>query len=150
MKNILKYAKPYWGHIVIAVLSGIGCSVANVWIVDILKQLIDESVKGGIGSALPKFVIKALFVIIIGMFANYFVILTVGYFGAGIMRDLRRDLVDHIMKMSPDFMENHNFGDMIERASSDVDGIAAYMKTYFKDCLYVPIIVLVFAFICFL
>lgn len=146
MKNLIKYAKPYFGHIALAVLSGIGCSVANVWIIDILKQLIDASARGGLGSVLPEFAAKAVLAILIGMLANYFVILAVGYFGAGILRDLRRDLVDHIMKMSPDFMEKHNFGDMIERASSDVDAIAAYMQNYFKDCLYVPIIVLVFAF----
>ena len=146
MKNLIKYARPYLGHIVIAILSGIGCSVANVWVIDILKQLIDESVKGGIGATLPKVALKALLIIGVGMLANYFLIRMVGCFGAGILRDLRRDLVDHIMKMAPDFMERHNFGDMIERASSDIDGIAAYMQTYFVDCLYVPIIVIVFAF----
>ncbi len=33
----------------------------------------------------------------------------------------------------------------MERASSDIEGIAGYMQDYFKDCLYVPIIVIVFA-----
>lgn len=145
MKNLIKYAKPYFGHIMLAVFSGIGCSVANVWIIDILKQMIDESIKGGFGSALPKAAAKAILAIIIGMLANYFVILTTGFFGTGVLKALRHDLVDHIMKMAPDFMEKNNFGDMIERASSDVDAIAAYMQNYFKDCLYVPIVVIVFA-----
>lgn len=145
MTKLIKYAKPYFAHIMIAVLSGIGCSVANVWIIDILKQVIDDSAKGEIGAALPKAAAKAVFVIIIGMLANYFVILTTGCFGAGILRDLRRDIVNHIMEIAPDFMEKNNFGDIIERASSDIDGIAAYMQGYFKDCLYVPIIVIVFA-----
>lgn len=145
MKSLIKYAKPYLGHIVLAVFSGIGCSVANVWIVDILKQVIDESVKGGIGSALPKAAVKAVLAIIIGMLANYFVIRATGFFGTGILKNLRRDVADHIMKMAPDFMEKHNFGDIMERASSDVDAIAAYMQNYFTDCLYVPIVVIVFA-----
>lgn len=79
MKNLVKYAKPYLSHIVLAVFSGIGCSVANVWIVDILKQVIDETVKGEIGSALPKAAAKAVLAIGIGMLANYFVILATGF-----------------------------------------------------------------------
>ncbi|MBD5520825.1 MAG: ABC transporter ATP-binding protein [Lachnospiraceae bacterium] len=145
MKSLIKYAKPYFIHIVIAILSSIGCSAANVWIVDILKQLIDESVKGEIASALAGTAVKAALAIIIGMLANYLVIYTTGYFGTGVLKDLRHDLVNHIMKIAPDFMEKNNFGDIIERASSDVGGIAGYMQTYFKDCLYVPIIVIVFA-----
>ena len=145
MKSIIKYAKPYLGHIVLAIFSGIGCSVANVWIVDILKQVIDESVKGGIGSILPRAAAKAVLAVIIGMLANYFVIRATGFFGTGILKNLRRDVADHIMKMAPDFMEKHNFGDIMERASSDVDAIAAYMQNYFTDCLYVPIVVIVFA-----
>ncbi len=145
MKSLIKYAKPYFIHIVIAILSSIGCSVANVWIIDILKQLIDESVRGEIVSALTGTAVKAALAIIIGMLANYFVILTTECFGTGVLKDLRHDLVNHIMKIAPDFMEKNNFGDIIERVSSDVSGIAGYMQTYFKDCLYVPIIVIVFA-----
>ena len=145
MKSIMKYAKPYFMHIVIAILSSIGCSVANVWVIDILKQLIDESVKGEIASALPVTAAKAALAIIIGMLANYFVILKTECFGTEVLKDLRHDLVNHIMKIAPDFMEKNSFGDIIERASSDVGGIAGYMQTYFKDCLYVPIIVIVFA-----
>ncbi len=144
MIRLINYAKPYFGYIVITILAGIGCSVANVWIIDILKQVIDESVKGTIGVILPELIVKAILIIIIGMFANYFVRCMTGFFGAGILRDLRRDLVNHIMKMTPDFMEKNNFGDIVERMSSDIEGIAAYMQSYFKDCLYVPIMVVVF------
>lgn len=144
MIRLANYAKPYLGHIVITILASIGCSIANVWIIDILKQVIDESVKGTISAILPELVVKVILIIIIGMSANYFVRYITGVFGAGILRDLRRDLVNHIIKMAPDFMERNNFGDIVERVSSDVEGIAAYMQNYFKDCLYVPIMVAVF------
>ncbi len=45
MIRLANYAKPYLGHIVITILASIGCSIANVWIIDILKQVIDESVE---------------------------------------------------------------------------------------------------------
>ncbi len=144
VKRIICYARPFWGQVAVLVLAGLGCSIANVCIVDILKQLIDRSITDGIQFVLPEIALKAGAVILIGMLANFLAIRTTGFIGAGILRDLRRDLVAHMMKVAPDFLEKHNFGDIMERSSSDVEVIAGYMKTYFKDCFYVPIIVIVF------
>ena len=145
MKRLIKYVKPYYWQIAVAALASIGCSVANVRVIDILRQVIDLSLAGTVGDGLWELVISAGFVIGAGFSANYLVVAMTGMFGAGILRDLRRDSLNHIMKTSPDFMERNNFGDMMERLSSDVESIAGYMQTYFKDCLYVPIVVVVFA-----
>ena len=150
MIRLINYVKPFLGHIIIMVLAGVGCSIANVWIIDILKQVVEESIKGTISIILPELIVKTILIITIGMFANYFVRCMTGFFGAGVLRDLRRDLVSHIMKMAPDFIEKNNFGDIVERASSDIEGIASYMQSYFKDCLYVPIMIVVFAIYLFL
>jgi len=144
MRRLIIYAKSYWGHIVFTALASVGCSLTNVWVIDILKQLIDQAVVGALGGELMGLIVRVLLVIMIGMLANYCVVWLTGVFGAGILRDLRRDFINHIVKFSPDFIEKNNFGDVIERMSSDVEGIAGYMKTYFKDCLYVPIAVTVF------
>ena len=145
MKRLIKYVKPYYWQIAVAALASIGCSVANVRGIDILRQVIDLSLAGTVGDGLWELVISAGFVIGAGFLTNYLVVAMTGMFGAGILRDLRRDSLNHIMKTSPDFMERNNFGDMMERLSSDVESIAGYMQTYFKDCLYVPIVVVVFA-----
>ena len=145
MKHIIRYAKPYWVHIVLIILSGLGCSVANVYIVELLKRVIDLSITGTLYESLWSVAGKAAAVILIGMLANYLVVRMTGVFGAGLLRDMRRDLVAHLMKLAPGDMDRQNFGDLMERLSSDVATIAAYMQTYFKDCLYVPLIVVVFA-----
>lgn len=145
MKGIIRYAKRYWLWIFVILLSGLGCSAANVFIVDILKQIIDRSLSGAMSAFLPEALLKSAAAILIGMSANYFVVRTTGFLGAKVLRDMRHDIVNHIMRMAPDFMEKHNFGDIMERLSSDVDTIAGYIQNYFKDCLYVPIAVTVFA-----
>lgn len=145
MKRLILYAKPYWLHIVLAALASIGCSAANVFIIDILKQLIDKAAAGNLANAWAELIIKAAFIIIVGLLSNYLVIAATGWFGAGILQKLRQDAVNHLMRTSPDFMERNNFGDIFERLSSDVETISGYMQTYFKDCLYVPIIVIVFS-----
>ncbi len=145
MKRLIKYARPYLLHIVIAALASVGCSVANVWVIDILKRIIDATISENAAGRIPVLLCIAAAVIAMGMLSNYFVIYSTGHFGALVLRDLRRDSVDRIMKTSPDIMEKNNFGDIMARVTSDIDGLAGYMKDYFKDCLYVPIIVIVFS-----
>lgn len=145
MKRLIRYAKAYYIHIVVAALASIGCSMANVWVIDILKQIIDITLAGEMGQRLPEILVKALMAVCVGLLTNYLVISATGLFGAGILKDMRNDAIKAIMKCSPDFMEKNNFGDIMERMSSDMETIAGYMKTYFKDCIYVPIVVIVFA-----
>lgn len=145
MKRLIRYARHYYIHIAVAAMASVGCSLANVWVIDILKQIIDVTLSGEMGQQLPEILGKAALAIGVGLLTNYLVVSMTGLFGAGILKDLRGDAIKAIMKCAPDFMEKHNFGDIMERMSSDMDTIAGYMKTYFKDCIYVPIVVVVFA-----
>lgn len=144
MKRIIGYAKHYWRWIMVIMLSGLGCSIANVYIVDLLKRVIDLSITKESDFSLWILIAQAVVAILVGMLSNYFVVRTTGAFGAAILRDLRHDMVNHIMKVAPNDMEKQNFGEIMERLSSDITVVAGYMETYFKDCLYVPIVVIVF------
>lgn len=145
MKRLLYYAKPYFIHIIIAALASVACSVVNVKVIDILKQVIDKTHAGEIDVGILVLLWQIVAVIVIGLLANYLVVAMTGCFGARILNDMRKDSLNHLMKISPDLMEKNNFGDLMERLSSDIESIAGYMQTYFKDCLHVPIIVIVFA-----
>lgn len=141
MKRLILYLKPYYGYMVIAAVASVGCSMANIRVIDVLKQVIDETIAGNINNLLPQLVWKVVFVVAVGLSSNYLVIGMTGRFGAIILKNLREDALRHMMKTAPDFGEKNNFGDIMERLSSDIEGLAGYMQTYFKDCLYVPIIV---------
>lgn len=143
MKRLLKYSRPYLIYIILAVVSSIGGALANVWVVDILKNIIDESIGGNFSVVISQLVRGAM-VIAFGMICSYLIIFTTQYFGASILRDLRELTLQHIIKMSPDYMEKNNFGDMVARMTSDIGGIAYYLEVYFKDCLYTPIMIVVF------
>lgn len=145
MKRLIRYVRPYYLHILVAAVAGIGCSVANVWVIDILKQVIDVTVSGEVRTELIRLILRVIIVILVGMLSNYLVVTMTGYFGSGVLKKLRHDCVEHIMQTAPDFMEKNNFGDIMARLSSDIGVLAGYMQSYFKDCLYVPIIVIVFA-----
>lgn len=143
MKRLLKYSRPYLIYIILAVVSSIGGALANVWVVDILKNIIDESIGGNFSVVISQ-LIRGTMVIAFGMICSYLIIFTTQFFGASVLRDLREITLQHITKMSPDYMEKNNFGDMVARMTSDIGGIAYYLEVYFKDCLYTPIMIVVF------
>lgn len=145
MKRLLYYTKSYRIHIILAALASVICSVVNVKVIDILQQVIDKTMVGELGNGFALLLLQIGVVVVLGLLANYLVVVTTGYFGAGILRDLRKDSLQHLMKISPASMEENDFGDVMERLSSDIETLTGYMQTYFKDCLYVPVIVIVFA-----
>ena len=141
---MIGYVKNYWAWIMVITLSSFGCSMANVYIVDLLKRVIDLSISKGADFSLWILIAQAVVAILVGILSNYLVVRTAGAFKSVILRDLRRDTVNHIMRVAPSDMEKQNFGDIMERLSSDIAVVSGYMETYFKDCLYVPIVVTVF------
>jgi len=143
MKRLLKLSRPYYIYIIISTIASVCVAVANVWVIDILKNVIDESINGGSSGIFVKLGEGAL-AIILGMAANYLVIYTTGYYGAGILKDIRSVTIQHVTELAPDYMEKNNFGDLMARMSSDVEGISGYLSSYFKDCIYVPILVIIF------
>jgi len=143
MKKLLKFSRPYYIHIIISAIASICGAVANVWVIDILKNVIDESINGGSSGIFVKIGEGGL-AIILGMVANYLIIYTTGYYGAGVLKDIRSATIKHVIQLAPDYMEKNNFGDLMARMSSDVEDISSYLSSYFKDCIYVPILVIIF------
>lgn len=144
MKKILKFTEPYLLHIILAVVASVGGAASSVWVIDIFKNIIDESMKGSVSDVIIKLAEGAV-VLIIGMLCSYLVLYMTQYFGTGLLHDLRAATLKHVAKMSPDYMEKNDFGDMVARMSSDTEGIAGYLESYFKDSLYTPIMIVIYA-----
>lgn len=145
MGKLLKYSKKYWIQITLASVSSVTASVSTVMIIDILKQIIDQIAGGTLKQTIHFIVIKMLIVICTGIVSNYMVVAMTGFVGAGLLQDLRNDAVNALMKASPEYINKCNYGDMMERITEDIEGLAGFMSGYFKDCLYVPVITIVYS-----
>ena len=145
MGKLLKYSKKYWIQITLAAVSSVTASVSTVMIIDILKQIIDQIAGGTLKQTIHFIVIKMLIVICTGIVSNYMVVAMTGFVGAGLLQDLRNDAVNALMKASPEYINKCNYGDMMERITEDIEGLAGFMSGYFKDCLYVPVITIVYS-----
>lgn len=137
MLKMIKYVRKYYAHMVLAAIACVGVSATTVLLTDFLKNLVD-------GSATNQ-VWQIILILIIGICSNYMVVYMTGLIGAGLLKDLRFDCIQGLLKASPEFMSKHSRGDLMERISEDVEGLADFIKGYFKDCLYVPIMVVVYS-----
>ncbi len=137
MIKIIKYVRKYYLHIALAATACVGASATTVMLTDFLRNLVDKNAANQIW--------KIIFILIIGIGSNYLVVYMTGYIGAGLLRDLRADCIKSLLKASPGYMSDHSCGDIMERVSADVEGLADFIKGYFKDCLYVPIMAVVYS-----
>lgn len=145
MKRLIGYAGKYWFSMFVAAAAGVGASVSTVLVIDFFKQIIDGISMKSTEMKLPVMLVQIAAAILLGMVSNYLVVERTGCVGSGLLKDFRKDALESITKASPDFMNTRNFGDVMERLSSDVEELSGFMQGYFKDCLYVPVIVTVYS-----
>lgn len=144
MQKMRKFVKPYIWYIMLAAIASAVNAIVNVWLIDMFRELIDNTMSGKIEN-IYMVIVKGIVMILCGMISNYAVCYTTEYFGAGILRDMRGDTMKHIIKMPPDYLENNNFGDIVTRMTNELGGIADYMEQYLKDWIYLPIMVIVYS-----
>lgn len=145
MIRLCKYAKKQWLWMGIAVLSGFGASYATVAVIELLREMMDTIYEGGFMDTMLPIFTRMAGIVAIGFLCNYSVVCSVGYTGAELLKKLRKDALQSMMNCSPEEMSTQNFGDMMERLSSDVATLAGFVRGYFKDCIYLPILVILYA-----
>lgn len=145
MKKLFLYCRKYWLKMSIAAISSVIASVSAVFVIDILREIVDLIAEGNLLQSLAMLTVKMLVVILAGLIANYCVVYMTGMVGAGLLQDLRNDSLTHLLNASPEYISQCNYGDLMERMSEDIEGLAGFMAGYFKDCLYVPIITIVYS-----
>lgn len=145
MLKLIKYVKSYYGAFALASLSCVGASVARVLLTDLLKDMVDNLSLENLHWKIWTTAGRMLLIILLGIISNYLIVRMMGTISSGLLKDLRADCIDGLMKASPDYMSSHNYGDVMERVSSDVEGLAGFMQGYFTDCLYVPIMLVVYS-----
>jgi len=182
--RILLFAKPFWKHLLAAVISiflfammnGLSIyltmplldtlfnqnnsevikkvtssesnSIIPDWIVnsiDEIKQSFEESIlSGSIDEVLLKISLLIVFAFILKNIFSYISSYFIAYVEQGIIRNIRNDLYNHILKLPISFFKNEKSGDLISRFSGDVGLIQQSITQVFLNVFQEPLTVLVF------
>lgn len=145
MKRLLVYSKKYWIQMIAAAISSVTASISTVMVIDILRKIIDIISKGNMMQEIWYIILKIIIVICVGIVSNYMLVAMTGFVGAGLLKDFRNDAVNSLINASPEYINQCNYGDLMERMTEDIEGLAGFMSGYFKDCLYVPILTVVYS-----
>lgn len=145
MKRLLVYSKKYCIQMIAAAISSVTASISTVMVIDILREIIDIISNGNMMQEIQYIILKIIIVICVGIVSNYMVVAMTGFVGAGLLKDFRNDAVNSLINASPEYINQCNYGDFMERMTEDIEGLAGFMSGYFKDCLYVPILTVVYS-----
>ncbi len=123
LAHVLPYVLPYWRYIglgILLVLVGAGSQLAGPYLTRIA---IDDHIATGDAEGLFGILGLYLGVLTVGFLAAYGQAWVVNLFGQRVMRDIRRDVFNHIQKLHTGWFDRNPVGQVVTRATSDVDAL---------------------------
>lgn len=132
MKKLIKYCKPYFGLIVIALILAIAGSVLSIIGPNKLSVITDEITNGLMGNI----DLKLITAISLTLLVIYLVSAPFTYLQGFIMvvvtnkfsKRLRTEISEKINKLPLKYFDNNSYGDILSRVTNDVDTIGQTMN----------------------
>jgi len=123
MRRTFRYILPYWRPLAgVLVISFISTSL-SLWLPYLTKLLVDDALVAKNALALRRIVVLFLLSGGVGFVLNVVSGLTYTRVSAAILFDMRRDLYEHLQKLSPRFYAGARIGDIISRINNDIGEI---------------------------
>ncbi len=145
MGRFIEFSKKYAINIVLAGVMSVLVSMSNIYLVNTIKVVIDESLNGSFNN-LMKYVVICIFIVIVGMVATYLFNYQTGFFNNGVLKDIKEKIITHFLKLSPEFVSRQDYGDLTSRLSNEVENISGYLSQYFSQLISLPIMTIVFSY----
>src|SRR5262249_2165286 len=89
----------------------------------LVRYGIDHGLSDHNAAALNKAVVVYLFMAFAGLYLGRLAIILVAKVGEGFLRQLRRQLFDHLMSLSLEYYERENTGKIVSRMTTDIDAM---------------------------
>jgi len=133
--RLLPWLKPHWPLLILIVLMILLINGADLLKPYILKVVIDNYLKTGLGradgGAIFNLGLLYLGCIVVSSSLNYLQSLTVTRLGQNLLMQIRRDVFRHIMHLPMRILDHFSSGRLITRATNDVET----MNEFFTDVM---------------
>jgi ATP-binding cassette subfamily B protein len=147
LKKLIEYLKPHKKEVIIGVITLLIVNILGVYIPLLIRDTIDELKLGFTIEDLWRYVI-ILFVLASVMWV-FRMLSRVAVFGVGrqVEFDLKQNIFQHLLKLEPSYFAINTSGDLMNRATSDVDSIRrllgfavlSLINTFFAYGLTLPV-----------
>ncbi|HEX5069707.1 MAG TPA: ABC transporter ATP-binding protein [Vicinamibacterales bacterium] len=120
MRKVFRYIRPYWPRLAgVLVISLISTSI-SLWLPYLTKLLVDDALIARNADALRQIAMLFLLSGAAGFVLNVASGLIYTRVSAAILFDMRRDVYEHLQRLSPRFFASVRTGDLMSRINNDI------------------------------
>jgi ATP-binding cassette subfamily B protein len=123
MRGPARYLRPYRPQLAVVLVISLVSTGLSLWMPYLTKDLVDEALIGRNSAALFRIVILFAVIGAIGFVLNVVSGLIYTRVSADILFDMRRELYEHLQRLSPRFYAVTRLGDIVSRINSDISEI---------------------------
>ena len=122
-RRAFQYIVPYWRRLLVVLAVSLASTGLSLWLPYLTKALVDEALVGRSLPALTRIV--ELFVVVgaVGFVLNVVSGLQYTRVSAEILFDMRRELYEHLQRLSPRYYARTRLGDIVSRINNDISEI---------------------------
>jgi len=124
-RRLLIYIRKYKLHFYIALLSVISGAILAVINPILLKQIIDDFITNKNHTQLLNFSVLMLCVLLLKVISQFLFIYFANLLGQDIIKDIRIQLFDHLLRFKMQYFNNTPVGKLVTRVVSDIETIAS-------------------------
>ena len=121
--RVFRYIRPYWRPLTGVLFISLISTSISLWLPYLTKLLVDDALVAKNAQALQRVVLLFLLSGAIGFVLNVVSGLAYTRVSAAILFDMRRDLYEHLQRLSPRFYASARIGDIISRINNDIGEI---------------------------
>ncbi len=115
--------RQYRGYLILGALSVVGANLLILINPYILKIAFDKLENGAEPSAILKYALLIVLFAVISGFFRFLMRRTIIWMSRKLEFDLRNDFFAHLLKLDPTFYNNNRTGDIMARATNDVEAV---------------------------
>lgn len=127
LKHILKYVGKHKRLLLVALLSGALCAGCGVAGSELLKRVVDGLSAGKLGD-IGGIVFMCVCILVVGAGGAWMTRYASGSVATRILQEVKDDAVNHIAKMTTEFMEKNRSGDILSRLTDDVNRVSGFVQ----------------------
>jgi len=128
ISRLLKYLKPYWlavsGALVLVMINAGTQAMGPL----LIGRAIDRYISVGDKIGLTYTMLMLVIVYFIGMLAMRYQIYLMSRAAQNVLRDLRMEIMEHVERLSIQFLERSEAGDLMSRLVNDIDAINSFLS----------------------
>ena len=122
--RLLRYTKPYFGIVFLALITVFGLAIFGALRPKVLQVAMDENIEQKFQPGFFKYMIWMFILLFLEVISNLCFIYAASWLGQSVVRDIRIKLFNHILGFKMKYFDNSSVGVLLTRTVTDMERIA--------------------------